>query len=140
MELPAIVRTVLWGVAVWAAMTLVTVAIVAAVAATLPETYFREESATRPAGGTPAGRFVKRLGRNLCGLLLIAAGVLLSIPGVPGQGILTVLAGVVLVDFPGRHRAARAIARWRGVLPALNGLRARFGRPPLLPPEEHPRR
>ena len=67
--------------------------------------------------------------------MLIVVGILLSIPGVPGQGLLTLLAGVVLVDFPGRHRAARAIARWRGVLLGINRLRALLGRPPLAPPD-----
>jgi hypothetical protein len=133
------VETVLWAVGAWAAMSVVTLAIVAAVVATLPVTYFRDGPADDPAG-TTAGRATRRVVRNLCGLLLIVAGLLLSIPGVPGQGFLTLLAGVVLVDFPGRHRVACAIARWRGVLPTMNRLRARLGRPPLEPPEDRPHR
>jgi hypothetical protein len=71
----------------------------------------------------------------LLGLALIALGLVLSIPGVPGQGVITILAGVLLVEFPGRHRAAGALARLPGVLPAMNRLRERLGRPPLLPPD-----
>jgi hypothetical protein len=53
---------------------------------------------------------------------------------VPGQGVLTMLAGVFLVDFPQRRRLERALIRRPSVLPQLNRLRARFGRPPLHPP------
>ena len=38
------------------------------------------------------------------GVLLVALGVVLSLPGVPGQGLLTVLLGIMLLDFPGRDR------------------------------------
>jgi hypothetical protein len=58
----------------------------------------------------------------------------LSIPGIPGQGVLTMLVGVLLLDFPQRQRLERALLGRPGVLPALNRLRARFGRPPLRPP------
>jgi hypothetical protein len=128
-------RTVLLAAGVWAATTAVTFVVVAAVVATLPVTYFRDDAARPPVGGRRAWWIAGRIVRNVLGILLIATGVLLSIPGVPGQGVLTLLAGVVLVDFPGRHRAARAIARWRGVLPAMNRLRAFFGQPALAPPD-----
>ena len=102
--------------------TAATFVIVALVVATLPITYFRDEATA--AGGRPAWWLAGRIARNVAGVVLIVVGILLSIPGVPGQGLLTLLAGVVLVDFPGRHRAARAIARWRGVLLGINRLRA----------------
>src|SRR5215510_3056306 len=40
--------------------------------------------------------------KNLIGLALVAIGLLLLV--LPGQGILTILAGLVLLDFPGKHR------------------------------------
>jgi hypothetical protein len=128
-------QTVLWVAGVWAVTTVASLVIVAAVVATLPITYFCDEAAAVPTGGRPAWWIAGRIARNVGGVVLIVVGIVLSIPGVPGQGLLTVLAGVVLVDFPGRHRAARAIARWRGVLPAMNRLRALLGRPPLAPPD-----
>jgi hypothetical protein len=36
-------------------------------------------------------------------------GIILALPGVPGQGILTVLIGVMLLEFPGKRRLERAI-------------------------------
>ena len=65
-----------------------------------------------------------------------AVGLVMSVPGIPGQGLLTVLIGLMLVDFPGRRRLERALARRRGLLAAMNRIRARFGHPPLLPPPD----
>jgi len=127
-------ETVLWAAGVWAATTAATFVIVAAVVATLPITYFLDEAAAA-AGKRSAWWIAGRIARNVGGVVLIVIGAALSIPGVPGQGLLTLLAGIVLVDFPGRHRAARALARWRGVLPAMNRLRAFLGQPPLAPPD-----
>jgi hypothetical protein len=45
--------------------------------------------------------------------------------------VLTILAGVMLIEFPGRHRLVRAIIGRPAVLAAVNRLRARFNRPPL---------
>jgi hypothetical protein len=69
--------------------------------------------------------------KNLLGLAIIALGILLSIPGIPGQGVLTILIGVLLLDIPGKHRLVRWIAARPGVLRGLNRLRAAFARPPL---------
>jgi hypothetical protein len=70
----------------------------------------------------------------LLGILLIAVGVVLSVPGIPGQGVLTILLGVMLVDFPGRWKAERWLVSHPGVLAAMNTLRRRFGKPPLREP------
>jgi hypothetical protein len=60
----------------------------------------------------------------------------MSIPGVPGQGLLTVMIGLMLLDFPGRRRLEKSLARRRSILTAMNRTRARFGHPPLLPPPD----
>jgi hypothetical protein len=119
---------VVLAVVVWVVLTAGSLAIVLRVVLALPPDYFeREPELRRP--WTPA-----RIARNLAGLLLIAVGAVLSIPGIPGQGVLTMLVGVLLVDFPQRRKLERALLRRPGVLPTLNRLRARFGRPPLRPP------
>jgi hypothetical protein len=113
---------------IWVLLTAGSLAIVLRVVLALPADYFEQEPPAH--GAWTAGRIL----RNLAGLLLIVAGALLSIPGIPGQGLLTILVGVVLVDFPHRRRLERALVSRGGLLPALNRLRARFGRPPLRPP------
>ena len=49
----------------------------------------------------------------------------------PGQGVLTILAALVLLDFPGKRRLERRLLLRPRLLGALNSLRARAGRPPI---------
>ncbi len=65
------------------------------------------------------------------GLVLVALGVLLSVPGVPGQGLLTILIGFILLDFPGKRALERRLVTRPAVIGAIDRLRARFGRPPM---------
>ena len=70
--------------------------------------------------------------KNLLGFGIIALGLLLSLPGVPGQGLLTMLVGLMLIDGPGKRRVERWIVGLPGVLKTANALRRRFGKEPLV--------
>jgi hypothetical protein len=118
---------------VWVLVTVLSFVVTAIVIVRLPAGYFASDRPPAPYGGTPMG-LAKRIARNLLGLLLIVVGLALSLPGIPGQGILTILLGVILVDFPGRRRAERWLVSRPGVLKAMNRLRRRFGAPPLREP------
>jgi hypothetical protein len=72
--------------------------------------------------------------KNMLGMALVVAGVILSIPLIPGQGILTLLIGISLLNFPGKRALELRIARQRHVLGAINWIRARADRPPLQLP------
>ncbi len=69
--------------------------------------------------------------KNLLGVVLILLGGALSIPGIPGQGLLTILIGVILLDFPGKRRLERAILRRPRIRSRLDRLRQRYGKAPL---------
>ncbi len=125
-------RALLFAAAAWLVATVLTIAVVGLVVVNLPPTYFVDTS-TRGTFRGVAGWLWFVL-RNLIGVALILLGAALSIPGVPGQGLLTMLVGVILVDFPGRRRLERWLIARPGVLVTLNRLRARWGKPPLLPP------
>jgi hypothetical protein len=126
-----VIGSLLIGVAVWAAVTLATLALVAALVISLPVTYLETDARRAWPNGWRA--VLVTIARNVAGLVLIAVGLVLSLPGVPGQGVLTVLAGVMLTDFPARRRLERRLCARPAVLAALNRLRAAFGRPPLRP-------
>jgi hypothetical protein len=49
----------------------------------------------------------------------------------PGQGILTILAGLLLMNFPGKYRLERWLVQRPGVLSSLNWLRTRRGKAPF---------
>jgi hypothetical protein len=120
--------TLLLVVGIWALVTALSFASVAIVIVRLPEDYF-----TRPVQPRRTGA-LRRIARNSLGILLIAVGVVLSVPGVPGQGVLTILLGVMLVDFPGRRKVEHWLVTRHGVIAAMNRVRRRFSKPPLREP------
>ena len=65
---------------------------------------------------------------------LILFGVLLSLPGVPGQGLLTILVGLLLLDMPGKQQLERRLLGRPAIIHAVNRLRDRVGRKPLICP------
>ncbi len=125
------VQTLVIGVLVYALVTAVVLAIVVAVVVRLPVAYFSQPESVATASWTPA-----RIGRNAVGVLLIVAGLIMAIPGVPGQGILTILAGAFITDIPGKRPLERRLIGRGGVLSTLNRIRAWFGKEPLTPPKE----
>jgi len=69
--------------------------------------------------------------KNVLGVLLVIVGILLSLLGIPGQGILTILLGLIMLDIPGKRPIEARIIKRPTVLSAVNKLRSRYGRPPL---------
>jgi hypothetical protein len=120
------------------ASAIISVLVIGFILARLPADYFVNPAARLPVDRHPVLKVVFVVFRNLVGYFLIVLGVLLSLPGIPGQGVLTILMGVMLVDFPGKHAAERWLLTRRGVLTAINALRGRVGKPPLLIPGASP--
>ena len=83
----------------------------------------------------PGSSFVVRWGaviaKNIFGVFLVILGILLSLPGVPGQGILTILLGLIMLDIPGKRPLEARIIKRPAVLSAINNLRAKYGKDPL---------
>ena len=77
--------------------------------------------------------FLHHLGivlKNLLGVMLVGAGMAMLV--LPGQGILTMLIGIVLLNFPGKRRLERRIASQPQVRRGIDWVRARANQPPLL--------
>ena len=70
--------------------------------------------------------------KNLLGVFLIALGLVLSLPGVPGQGLLTILLGLIMIDIPGKRPLEARIIQRPAIRSAIDTLRARFNKPPLI--------
>lgn len=96
----------------------------------MPVDYFDER---RPRGRIRTNHVVLRIAvdvfRNLIGIVLVLAGIAMIV--LPGQGLLTILFGLSLLDFPGRNNLERRIFGWPVVLRTINTIRAKFGKPPL---------
>lgn len=84
----------------------------------------------------PNSPFIVRWGavilKNLLGVFLICLGIVLSLPGVPGQGLLTILLGLIMLDIPGKRPLEARIIKRPTVLDAINKLRAKYNKPPLV--------
>jgi hypothetical protein len=73
---------------------------------------------------------LRKIAKNLIGLVLFLAG--LAMIGLPGQGLLTMFIGLSLVDFPGKRKLELRLIARPHVRRAINWLRARHGKPPLI--------
>jgi hypothetical protein len=123
------------GLAVGASLFVVTflasLALTILVVVRLPADHFAEHRRGFWEHRHPLLRAAGLVAKNGVGLLLVAAGMVMSIPGFPGQGVLTVLIGLTLVDFPGKRPLERALVRRPAIRRLLDRVRARFGRPAL---------
>jgi hypothetical protein len=70
--------------------------------------------------------------KNLVGAVFFVLGFVMALPLVPGPGLVFMLLGLSLLDFPGKKTAERRLLAVPSVIRFLNEVRARFGRPPLL--------
>lgn len=78
----------------------------------------------------PLVRMLVLVVRNTLGLVLLVAGVLMLV--LPGQGLLTIVAAIIVADFPGKYRLERWIVSHRSIRNAIDWLRRRAGRRPLV--------
>ena len=126
-------RSVLIGVGLFVVTFTASIAAVSYVLVKLPPTYFQaSHSRDFWTDRHRAVRWSGLLLKNLFGLLLVLLGVVMSLPGVPGQGILTILLGLMLMDFPGKRGLEYKLVSRPRVLQAINKLRARFDKPPIV--------
>jgi hypothetical protein len=104
------------------------------VVASLSEDHFVRSRAERRADRSEWAprRVLAVVLRNVLGGLLLLAGIVMLF--VPGQGLLTIVIALLVMDFPGKFRVEQALVRRRWLLRALNRLRAAAGRPPLRAP------
>jgi len=126
-------QSVLIGVLLFLVTFAISLAIVSFIMVKIPPDYFRKD---RPrdlwADRHPAVRFLGIFVKNLLGAVLVVLGIIMSVPGVPGQGILTILLGVMLLDFPGKRDLEYRLVSQPRVFNAINKLRHRFGKDILV--------
>lgn len=70
------------------------------------------------------------IGKNLLGLVLVGLGIALLF--LPGQGVIVILIGVLLLDFPGKRRVERFLISRGPILQLANWLRRKWHKEPLV--------
>ena len=102
----------------------------------LPQDYFvrHERDPAHQKRRHPAVWLTLTVLKNVFGWALILAGIAMLL--LPGQGVLSILIGATLANFPGKYVLERRLVRRPAVSRSLNQIRARVNKPPLdLPPE-----
>jgi uncharacterized membrane protein YphA (DoxX/SURF4 family) len=104
------------------------------VLARLPQDYFSQpqRAVWRENAEQPPFALVLGALKNVLGGLLVLLGLLMLFT--PGQGLVTLLVGLLLMNFPGKYQLERWLVGRPGVLAALNWLRRKGGHTPFDPP------
>ena len=126
-------KTVLMGAGLFLISFIVSTGLVSYALVKLPANYFHSSHAR--AFFEDQHRAVRWGGvilKNLIGLILIVVGIIMSLPGIPGPGILTILLGLVMLDIPGKRPLETRLVRRPKILHSINSLRARYDKPPLV--------
>ena len=70
--------------------------------------------------------------KNILGVALVAAELVLLF--LPGQGLITILFGLMIMNYPGKFLLERWLVKRPGVLPTINWIRKKYDRDPLVVP------
>lgn len=99
----------------------------------LPEDYFRSENrnliSSVQNSRYPLLKLLVLITKNFFGVLLLLSGILMLV--LPGQGILTIITGLVFMDYPGKYKFERKLLRQKGVINSINWIRSRLSKPSL---------
>ena len=99
----------------------------------LPEDYFKSENrnliSSVQNSRYPLLKLLVLITKNFFGVLLLLSGILMLV--LPGQGILTIITGLVFMDYPGKYKFERKLLRQRGVINSINWIRSRLSKPSL---------
>ena len=125
----------MWLGAISLALLLLSPVVVAGLVVRLPTDYFTNKRRKLLATDRRAVFHLALVGlKNVVGALLVIAGLIMLV--VPGQGLLTIVFGVLLLDFPGKNRLERWLVTRPRIWRSINWLRRYMGKPELQRPAE----
>ncbi|WP_228857093.1 PGPGW domain-containing protein [Desulfomarina profundi] len=126
-----------WLVPVSILTFLVSLGLIPWIVGRLSETCFLRFSST---GASPQQREPKTFAalvflflRNILGILLFLAGFVMLF--LPGQGLLTILIGLLLLSFPGKQKLIHFLVRKQMIRQSLDWIRKKRGKTPFQWPE-----
>ncbi len=94
----------------------------------IPVDYFSADYAPQVTKKTLLS-WLKNILKTLLGLCLIIAGVIMLIT--PGQGLISILLGLFLMEFPGKRQLELKFINHNPTFKTLNWLRDKAGKPPF---------
>lgn len=116
------------------AMLLVSIILVPVFVQSLPADYFKKRKIRAKPAWIPFPLHILYLVvKNIVGIVLILLGLAMLV--LPGQGLITLIIGIILTDIPGERKAFLFILRKTPVLKAMNWLRKKKNKPLFELPE-----
>ena len=97
--------------------------------ALIPSNYFIKKKKVKTKRSHSFIWFLSIIVKNLIGYTLIFGGILMLV--LPGQGLFTILMGLILSNYPGKYSIERKFISMPSVLKTVNWLRKKSDKPPL---------
>jgi len=105
-----------------AVLFLVTLALMPVLIAAIPDDYFEQTKRPKPFYKPFSFTWlIKKLFKNILGILLLLSGIAMLV--LPGQGLLTLIIGLFLIDYPGKYRLEKKLLTYPLILNSINWLR-----------------
>ena len=116
-----------------AVLFLVTLALMPVLIAAIPDDYFEQTKRPKPFYKPFSFAWlIKKLLKNILGITLLLSGIAMLI--LPGQGILTLIIGLLLIDYPGKYQLEKKILSYPIILRSINWLRRKRRKNLFKPP------
>jgi len=97
--------------------------------ALIPSDYFIEDKRNKYQSSYPLTWLISIIIKNIVGYILIIGGILMLV--LPGQGLFTIIIGLMLSNYPGKYFIERKFIAIPSVLKTINWLRKKSNKPPL---------
>ena len=97
--------------------------------ALIPSDYFMKKEDSKFKIKYPFLWFISLLIKNVLGYSLIIGGIFMLV--LPGQGIFTIMVGLMLSNYPGKYEIERRLIAIPSVLKGINWLREKSNQPPI---------
>jgi archaellum biogenesis protein FlaJ (TadC family) len=125
----------LWVAIASVAMFVISLAAIPFIVARIPEDYFHHGRRHRLDGKlrNPLVQLMIICCKNVLGAILVIAGFIMLFT--PGQGLLSILFGLMIMNYPGKYRLECWIISRPLIFSAVNSMRKKQGKVPLLAPE-----
>ena len=114
------------------ALFLVSLTVIPLIVVQLPTNYFQSNRRNRISTRSKHPLLAKFLIsiKNILGFILLMLGILMLV--LPGQGILTILIGISMMNFPGKYKLERKLVLIPKVLKSLNWIRSKANKDSLI--------
>jgi hypothetical protein len=95
----------------------------------LPEDFFLRKPVVGWPTRHPLVHIIIVLGKNVVGYVFLVSGLVMLV--LPGQGLLTMFIGFLMIDFPGKRKWERVILSYGPIRRSANWIRTKRGKPPF---------